>query len=78
MVQNSTNNQEWSSFQIKWKSPTKYPAGKITIRFISKFSDIFFDSPADSRRSDLGRHEAAARTNKNTASGKKNLRRASD
>jgi len=31
VVQNSTNNQEWSSFQIKWKSPTKYPAGKITL-----------------------------------------------
>lgn len=31
VVRNSTDGMEWSSFQVKWKSPRKYPAGKIVI-----------------------------------------------
>ena len=34
VVQNSTSSMEWTSFQIKWKSPSKYPAGKIVIRYL--------------------------------------------
>ncbi|XP_078370417.1 uncharacterized protein LOC144654206 isoform X2 [Oculina patagonica] len=31
VVQNSTSGKEWTSIDIKWMAPEKYPAGKITI-----------------------------------------------
>jgi len=30
-VENSTSSNQWSSLQVNWESPQKYPAGKITI-----------------------------------------------
>jgi len=30
-VENSTSSDQWTSLQVKWESPQKYPAGKITI-----------------------------------------------
>jgi len=32
-VENSTSSNQWSSLQVNWESPQKYPAGKITIRY---------------------------------------------
>ncbi|KAL9971715.1 hypothetical protein ACROYT_G017918 [Oculina patagonica] len=31
-VENATSSNQWTSLQIKWMSPKKYPSGKITIR----------------------------------------------
>ncbi|XP_068702513.1 uncharacterized protein [Montipora foliosa] len=44
VVQNSTSSMEWTSFQIKWKSPRKYPAGKIIIRAsVVKEHGVYWD-----------------------------------
>ncbi|XP_068720394.1 uncharacterized protein [Montipora capricornis] len=44
VVQNSTGSMEWTSFQIKWTSPSKYPAGKITIRAsVVKEHGVYWD-----------------------------------
>ena len=32
-VENSTSSDQWTSLKLKWESPQKYPAGKITIRY---------------------------------------------
>ena len=37
MLENSTNSDQWHSLQIKWRPPKKYPAGKITIRYLHYF-----------------------------------------
>ncbi|KAJ7371729.1 hypothetical protein OS493_023064 [Desmophyllum pertusum] len=43
-VENSTNSNQWNSLQIKWKSPKKYPAGKITISAsVVKEDGVYWD-----------------------------------
>lgn len=32
-MKNATIGKEWTSIDLKWKAPEKYPAGKITIRY---------------------------------------------
>ena len=44
VVKNSTSGKEWTSIDLKWRAPEKHPAGKITIRYSGRQTQLVYSS----------------------------------